>query len=100
VAGVAAGVIAYFQDKPAWFIVVLAVAVGIFVACVVSLFFKSLRLENAEGRHLKHLPKLVYDMHRRRCVVREQFVSKINWDKVDTSEVILRTFELLTEEGQ
>ena len=74
--------IAYFQDKPVWLIVVLAIAVGIFVVCVISLIFKSYTLEITEGRSLKRLPRLVYNMHRRRCAVREKFISKIDWDKV------------------
>lgn len=92
--------IAYFQDKPVWLIVVLAIAVGIFVVCVISLIFKSYTLEITEGRSLKRLPRLVYDMHRRRCAVREKFISKIDWDKVDSSKVIIPFVELFTKEGQ
>ena len=100
VAGIVAGVIAYFQNKPIWFSIVLAIAVSIFVVCIISLIFKSYRHGITESRGLKRLPRLVYDMHRRRCAVREKFISKIDWDKVDSSKVITSILSLLTKEGQ
>lgn len=100
VAGITTGIIAYFQNKPVWLIVVLVIAVGIFVACIISLIFKSYMLENTEGKRLKRLSNLVYDMHRRRCAVREGFINKIDWSKVDDSKVLTPTFEWLAKEDQ
>ena len=96
-AGVGAGVIAYFADKPIWFSIIIAVAFAVFVACILSLIYKSHTLENTEGKRLKRLPKLVYDMHERRCIVREKFIGKIDWDKVDIMKVLAPTFEWLTK---
>lgn len=97
---VVTGLIAYLQNKPVWLIVALSIAAGILVVCVFSLIFKSYVFENTEGKRLKRLPKLVYDMHRRRCAVREGFVRKIDWDKVDSSKVVTPILSLLTKEGQ
>ena len=97
---VATAIIAYLQNKPIWLIAVLAIAVGIFVSCVIALIFRSYTLETTESRRLKRLSRLVYDMHRRICAVRERFIRKIDWDKVDSSKVITPILALLTKEGQ
>jgi hypothetical protein len=98
VAMVATAITVALQDKPLWLIVVLAIAIGIFVACILSLIFKSYRLEKTEDKYLKRLPKLVYDMHKRRCAVRRNLISRIDWDRVDVMKVLAPTFEWLTKE--
>jgi hypothetical protein len=100
VVGIVTGIITYFQNKPIWFSVILAIAVGILVACVISLIFKSYTFEIIEGKRLKRIPRLVYDIHRRRCVVREKFIRKIDWGKVDSSKVITPILPLFIKEGQ
>ena len=97
---VVTAIIAYLQNKPIWLIVILAIAVGIFVSCVLALIFKSYTLETTEGRRLERLSRLVYDMHRRKCAVRERFIRKTDWDKVNSSKVITPILALLTKEGQ
>ena len=99
-AGIVAGVIAFIQKKPIWLSIVLAIAVGIFAVCVISLIFKSYTFGITESKGLRRLPRLVYDMHRRRCSVREKFINKIDWDAVDTSKVLIPVIEWLTRENQ
>ena len=81
-------IVAYFQDKPAWLVVILAIAVGVFLVCVASILFRSYALKITETRRNKRLARLTYDVHKRISLVRDRLVSKTDWDKVDTSKVI------------
>lgn len=93
-------VIAYFQDKPMWLIVVLAIAAGVLLVCLASLIFKSYALKVTERRRLERLSRLVYDMHKRRCAVREKFISKIDWGKVDFDKVFTPFIALFPKDDQ
>ena len=97
---VVTAIIAYLQNKPVWLIIVLAILAGVFVSCIIALIFKSYTFETTEGKRLKRLSRLIYDMHKRRCAVRKKFINKIDWDKVDSNKIFSPLLTLFTTERQ
>ena len=88
VAAVIAFITTYFQDKPLWFAIVFSLCIGIFIVCIASLIFKSYAVRVTEDKRLRRLPRLVYDIHKRVCTVREKFVRHIDWEKIDTGKML------------
>jgi len=67
----------FFSGKPIWFVVVLSLAIGVFLVCIASLVFKSFALKVTESGRLKRLPRLVYDIHKRVCSVRNKLIEEL-----------------------
>jgi len=86
--GIITAVVAFYKGLPYWMIPVVAVVAGVVVVIVVALIFKAFTAKKHEEKRLNKLPRLILDIHKQICKVREHLVKHTNWDNVDTSKVL------------
>jgi hypothetical protein len=82
---VIAAIITWYGHQSWWVVSLVAVATGVIVVIGLALIFKSFTAKTTEEKRLRKLPRLIYDIHKRICVIRNKTEGKMDWTSVRTN---------------